>query len=59
MEEIKRNPLPGMECGMAYLAHPYAPYAPVAKSPDTGGIAAAAWRNMAMRRQGESGSMSM
>lgn len=32
MEEIKRNPLPGMECGMAYLAHPYAPYAPVAKS---------------------------
>lgn len=24
MEEIKRNPLPGMECGMAYLAHPYA-----------------------------------
>lgn len=25
MEEIKRNPLPGMECGMAYLAHPYAP----------------------------------
>lgn len=32
MEEIKRNPLPAMECGMAYLAHPYAPYAPVAKS---------------------------
>lgn len=32
MEEIKRNPLPGMECGMAYLAHPYAPYAPIAKS---------------------------
>ncbi len=32
MEEIKRNPFPGMECGMAYLAHPYAPYAPVAKS---------------------------
>lgn len=28
MEEIKRNPLPAMECGMAYLAHPYAPYAP-------------------------------
>lgn len=25
MEEIKRNPLPEMECGMAYLAHPYAP----------------------------------
>lgn len=25
MEEIKRNPLPTMECGMAYLAHPYAP----------------------------------
>lgn len=25
MEEIKRNPLPAMECGMAYLAHPYAP----------------------------------
>ena len=24
MEEIKRNPLPTMECGMAYLAHPYA-----------------------------------
>ena len=24
MEEIKRNPLPEMECGMAYLAHPYA-----------------------------------
>lgn len=32
MEEIKRNPLPALECGMAYLAHPYAPYAPVAKS---------------------------
>lgn len=32
MEEIKRNPLPKLECGMAYLAHPYAPYAPVAKS---------------------------
>lgn len=32
MEEIKRNPLPAMECGMAYLAHPYAPYAPVSKS---------------------------
>lgn len=25
MEEIKRNPLPALECGMAYLAHPYAP----------------------------------
>ena len=25
MEEINRNPLPIMECGMAYLAHPYAP----------------------------------
>ena len=25
MEEIKRNPLPELECGMAYLAHPYAP----------------------------------
>lgn len=25
MEEIKRNPLPEMECGMAYLAHPYSP----------------------------------
>lgn len=25
MEEIKRNPLPAMECGIAYLAHPYAP----------------------------------
>lgn len=25
MEEIKRNPLPNLECGMAYLAHPYAP----------------------------------
>lgn len=25
MEEIKRNPLPEMECGMAYLAHPYTP----------------------------------
>lgn len=24
MEEIKRNPLPALECGMAYLAHPYA-----------------------------------
>lgn len=24
MEEIKRNPLPTLECGMAYLAHPYA-----------------------------------
>lgn len=23
MEEIKRNPLPKLECGMAYLAHPY------------------------------------
>ena len=32
MEEIKRNPLPEMECGMAYLAHPTLPYAPVAKS---------------------------
>lgn len=25
MEEIKRNPLPKLEFGMAYLAHPYAP----------------------------------
>lgn len=25
MEEIKINPLPKLECGMAYLAHPYAP----------------------------------
>lgn len=25
MEEIKRNPLPELECGMAYLAHPYSP----------------------------------
>lgn len=25
MEEIKINPLPVMECGMAYLAHPYSP----------------------------------
>ena len=25
MEEFKRNPLPTMECGMAYLAHPYSP----------------------------------
>lgn len=25
MEEIKRNPLPKLECGMAYLAHPYSP----------------------------------
>jgi hypothetical protein len=25
MEEINRNPLPEMECGMAYLAHPYSP----------------------------------
>ena len=25
MEEFKRNPLPTMECGMAYLAHPSAP----------------------------------
>jgi hypothetical protein len=25
MEEIKRNSLPKLECGMAYLAHPYAP----------------------------------
>lgn len=25
MEDIKRNPLPKLECGMAYLAHPYAP----------------------------------
>lgn len=24
MEEIKRNTLPTLECGMAYLAHPYA-----------------------------------
>lgn len=25
MEEFKRSPLPKLECGMAYLAHPYAP----------------------------------
>ncbi len=25
MEEIKTNSLPNMECGMAYLAHPYTP----------------------------------
>lgn len=25
MEYIKTNSLPNMECGMAYLAHPYAP----------------------------------
>ena len=25
MEEIKRNPLPDVDCGVAYLAHPYAP----------------------------------
>lgn len=25
MEEIKSNSLPTMECGMAYLAHPYSP----------------------------------
>ena len=25
MEEIKINPLPALECGMAYLAHPYSP----------------------------------
>lgn len=25
MEEFKRNPLPKLECGMAYLAHPYSP----------------------------------
>lgn len=25
MEEFKRNPLPEMECGMAYLAHPTLP----------------------------------
>lgn len=25
MEEIKRNSFPDVECGMAYLAHPYAP----------------------------------
>lgn len=25
MEDIKTNSLPNMECGMAYLAHPYAP----------------------------------
>lgn len=25
MEEIKRNPLPKLECGMGYLAHPYSP----------------------------------
>lgn len=31
MEEIKRNPLPAMECGMAYLAHPYAPVAKSSK----------------------------
>lgn len=31
MEEIKRNPLPAMECGMAYLAHPYAPIAKSSK----------------------------
>ena len=31
MEEIKRNPLPKLECGMAYLAHPYAPVAKSSK----------------------------
>lgn len=25
MEEFKRNPLPKLECRMAYLAHPYSP----------------------------------
>ena len=25
MEDIKTNSLPNMECGMAYLAHPYSP----------------------------------
>lgn len=25
MEEIKSNSLPDVDCGMAYLAHPYAP----------------------------------
>lgn len=32
MEEFKRNPLPKLECGMAYLAHPYAPYAPIVEN---------------------------
>ena len=27
MEDIKTNSLPVMECGMAYLAHPYSPIA--------------------------------
>lgn len=31
MEEIKSNSLPTMECGMAYLAHPYAPVAKSSK----------------------------
>lgn len=35
MEEINRNPLPIMEFGMAYLAHPYAPYTPITKNPKT------------------------
>lgn len=30
-----RNSLPTLECGMAYLAHPYAPNAPIAKSSKT------------------------
>lgn len=25
MEDVKTNSLPNMECGMAYLAHPYSP----------------------------------
>nr|DAM92447.1 MAG TPA: hypothetical protein [Caudoviricetes sp.] len=32
MEEIKRNPLPEMECGMAYLAHPTLPTLPSLKA---------------------------
>ena len=42
MGEIKRNPLPTMECGMAYLAHPYASIFPDIKELnliDTGCIA--------------------
>lgn len=31
MEEIKINSLPTTECGMAYLAHPYAPIAKSSK----------------------------
>lgn len=55
MEEIKRNPLPKLECGMAYLAHPYAPIAKSLKV-FAGEIkeAKAACPNTVMQKQKES-----